>query len=434
MRRRLGTVGLAAAVRRAAPPDPDVVGVQCDGAGLRCWRLRDERTVEVSEDAGKTWTDDLSLSEEEQEESIEDVDRGCTVEPRQPTCRTSASWARRSATTVVVNARRRRGLVPEPPVGRWTLVPRERSGRSFADTGGAAAEGHAAVRRRTTRGDQLDEPSPTPSPRPSAARHRRPPPSRPTRSTARPRRTRSAPTTREPEQRLRVSHAGRFADVIDLRSDTLTRPTDAMREAMARAEVGDDVYGEDPTVLRAAGAGRGDVRARGRALHPDRFDGQRAGRRIGRRARRGGAVRVLGAHRARRARRPRRDQRHHDAHLDAPARARRPGRRGVVVRPRHGPVLRAHGGGVGREHPQLRRRRGHPDRRPPRAARLGRHHGRQGPPRRRPALERPRRHRDPARRLRPRSPTSSRSASPRGSARRSGRSWSAPRTPSTARG
>ncbi|MBS2937576.1 low specificity L-threonine aldolase [Nocardioides sp. J2M5] len=37
--------------------------------------------------------------------------------------------------------------------------------------------------------------------------------------------------------------------MIDLRSDTLTRPTDAMREAMARAEVGDDVYGEDPTVL-----------------------------------------------------------------------------------------------------------------------------------------------------------------------------------------
>ncbi|OBS09451.1 low-specificity L-threonine aldolase [Acidihalobacter prosperus] len=35
---------------------------------------------------------------------------------------------------------------------------------------------------------------------------------------------------------------------VDLRSDTLTRPTDSMREAMARAEVGDDVYGEDPTV------------------------------------------------------------------------------------------------------------------------------------------------------------------------------------------
>ena len=36
--------------------------------------------------------------------------------------------------------------------------------------------------------------------------------------------------------------------MIDLRSDTLTRPTEAMRAAMAGAEVGDDVYGEDPTV------------------------------------------------------------------------------------------------------------------------------------------------------------------------------------------
>lgn len=35
---------------------------------------------------------------------------------------------------------------------------------------------------------------------------------------------------------------------IDLRSDTVTRPTAKMREAMAEAEVGDDVYGEDPTV------------------------------------------------------------------------------------------------------------------------------------------------------------------------------------------
>jgi threonine aldolase len=35
---------------------------------------------------------------------------------------------------------------------------------------------------------------------------------------------------------------------IDLRSDTVTRPTDAMRKAMADAEVGDDGYGEDPTV------------------------------------------------------------------------------------------------------------------------------------------------------------------------------------------
>ncbi|MXV95962.1 MAG: low specificity L-threonine aldolase, partial [Gemmatimonadetes bacterium] len=38
--------------------------------------------------------------------------------------------------------------------------------------------------------------------------------------------------------------------MIDLRSDTVTRPTPAMREAMAQAVVGDDVYGDDPTVRR----------------------------------------------------------------------------------------------------------------------------------------------------------------------------------------
>lgn len=38
--------------------------------------------------------------------------------------------------------------------------------------------------------------------------------------------------------------------MIDLRSDTVTRPTPAMRRAMANAEVGDDVYREDPTALR----------------------------------------------------------------------------------------------------------------------------------------------------------------------------------------
>lgn len=38
--------------------------------------------------------------------------------------------------------------------------------------------------------------------------------------------------------------------VVDLRSDTVTRPTPAMREAIARAEVGDDALGDDPTVAR----------------------------------------------------------------------------------------------------------------------------------------------------------------------------------------
>ncbi|HWO72908.1 MAG TPA: low-specificity L-threonine aldolase [Dehalococcoidia bacterium] len=38
--------------------------------------------------------------------------------------------------------------------------------------------------------------------------------------------------------------------IVDLRSDTVTQPTPAMREAMARAEVGDDLLGDDPTVKR----------------------------------------------------------------------------------------------------------------------------------------------------------------------------------------
>ncbi len=38
--------------------------------------------------------------------------------------------------------------------------------------------------------------------------------------------------------------------MIDLRSDTVTKPTPAMRQAMFEAEVGDDVYAEDPTANR----------------------------------------------------------------------------------------------------------------------------------------------------------------------------------------
>jgi threonine aldolase len=41
---------------------------------------------------------------------------------------------------------------------------------------------------------------------------------------------------------------------VDLRSDTFTRPTPAMRQAMASAEVGDDVWGEDPTIRRLEAA------------------------------------------------------------------------------------------------------------------------------------------------------------------------------------
>src|ERR1043166_4497503 len=49
---------------------------------------------------------------------------------------------------------------------------------------------------------------------------------------------------------MELNRAGVVGDAVDLRSDTVTRPSAAMRAAMAAAEVGDDVYGEDPTVNR----------------------------------------------------------------------------------------------------------------------------------------------------------------------------------------
>lgn len=45
-----------------------------------------------------------------------------------------------------------------------------------------------------------------------------------------------------------MEKSGTFTVAVDLRSDTVTQPTPEMRRAMAEAEVGDDVYGEDPTV------------------------------------------------------------------------------------------------------------------------------------------------------------------------------------------
>ena len=41
-----------------------------------------------------------------------------------------------------------------------------------------------------------------------------------------------------------------MSDTVDLRSDTVTRPSAGMRGAMAEAPVGDDVFGDDPTVNR----------------------------------------------------------------------------------------------------------------------------------------------------------------------------------------
>jgi threonine aldolase len=54
----------------------------------------------------------------------------------------------------------------------------------------------------------------------------------------------------EPRGAAEVQDENKRAATVDLRSDTVTRPTLAMRRAMAEAEVGDDVYGEDPTINR----------------------------------------------------------------------------------------------------------------------------------------------------------------------------------------
>ncbi|MGO9641919.1 MAG: threonine aldolase family protein [Candidatus Acidiferrales bacterium] len=52
------------------------------------------------------------------------------------------------------------------------------------------------------------------------------------------------------EAAVRMESTATATSVVDLRSDTVTRPTPEMRRAMAEAEVGDDVFGEDPTVNR----------------------------------------------------------------------------------------------------------------------------------------------------------------------------------------
>jgi threonine aldolase len=57
-----------------------------------------------------------------------------------------------------------------------------------------------------------------------------------------------SPTETDPVMAMNSRTAGPALKVVDLRSDTVTRPTPEMRRAMAEAEVGDDVYAEDPTV------------------------------------------------------------------------------------------------------------------------------------------------------------------------------------------
>ena len=61
--------------------------------------------------------------------------------------------------------------------------------------------------------------------------------------------------------------------VVDLRSDTVTKPTARMRRAMAEAEVGDDVFGDDPTVDALEPTHGGDFREGGCGVRSERHDG-----------------------------------------------------------------------------------------------------------------------------------------------------------------
>ena len=124
---------------------------------------------------------------------------------------------------------------------------------------------------------------------------------------------------------LRALAILRAVTPIDLRSDTVTRPGAAMREAMARAEVGDDVYGEDPTVNRLQetvaallGQGGGAVRALGHDGQPDRAaQPDRAGRRGDRAARRAHPA-LRGRRAARRSRGVQFDQHRRGRRVHAP--------------------------------------------------------------------------------------------------------------------
>lgn len=71
----------------------------------------------------------------------------------------------------------------------------------------------------------------------------------------------AVPGLRVPWAQWSRNWAGVPAHVVDLRSDTVTRPGPAMRRAMAEAVVGDDDYGEDPTVHGEPGE---QARSRGR--------------------------------------------------------------------------------------------------------------------------------------------------------------------------
>ena len=210
--------------------------------------------------------------------------------------------------------------------------------------------------------------------------------------------------------------------IVDLRSDTVTRPTPEMRRAMADAVVGDDVYGEDPTVnaLQEAYAERVGKPAAlfvpvGRDGQPDRPAPPGAGRHRGR----GRPPPARGGLRERR----RRAQRGHPVPRRRRHRRHRPPRRGGVGDRRRPPPPPPAGAAVPGEHPHAGQRRALAHRAAAGDGGGGHRLRVPRPPRRRPPVQRRGRHRHVRRRLRRPRHHGDVAACRRAWARRWGRCW-----------
>ena len=140
---------------------------------------------------------------------------------------------------------------------------------------------------------------------------------------------------------------------IDLRSDTVSRPTDAMRQAMAAADVGDDVLRRRPDRQRPRGARRRAARQGGRAVRGQRHDGQRRGPARPPAARPGDDRRPRAPHDRRRGVRPRGHRRDEHPGPRRPRRrhARPRGHRGRLPQPAR-PARADHRDDHPREHPR----------------------------------------------------------------------------------
>jgi len=309
---------------------------------------------------------------------------------------------------------------PSTPAALPTAFQRRTRSRRASYASGASAASSAAasvaIRRRSAASVKRDRTRNPPSTATGAS----------ARASCRNRtnRPRARPISGRPpnrRQRMEIDE-----DTIDLRSDTVTTPSEAMREAARDAEVGDDVYRDDPTVNEVRAPRRRCGRHRGPPLYVPsgtmanqiavHVHTERTGTPLRARVSHlpvgaGGRVEALG----------------HPDPNDRCGRSLRPDARvGPRGARRGGPPPARHRTPVAGEHPQLPRRDGDPRQPDHRSCRGRSRRRRAGPPRRRARVQR----RGRARRRRERNRRARRHRhllSPRGSARPSARSSPATR-------